>query len=202
MGRLRCFDITSIAFIGMLFFAGVAEEATGQDAITSLESNVLDLIGTNSEYNMKAYDNGCKCIKHNCGCCKRLEWDAISMDGKLCINATYLENDYGVSLTVTYNNFTVYNETVSARNPPPICFGEDIVDALDVEVCLRIYDINYKSDDFHACFEITGRIMKLTISKIKLGCIQAELRKKIEYIENKLSPFKMTEDTLLNVVMV
>ncbi|XP_071556125.1 uncharacterized protein [Temnothorax nylanderi] len=214
MGRLRCFDITSVAFIGMLFFAGVAaeamafklwpssskdgqdeplvavaEEATGQDAITSLKSNLSDLIGTHStlatrEYNMEAYNDDCKCIKHNCECCKRLEWDAISMYGKLCVNTTYLEND-GISLSMTYDNFTIYNnKTVSATNLPPICFEGDIIDAVDVEVCLHIdiYGINYKSDKCHICFGITGRIMKLisTISKIKLGCIQAESCKTIE----------------------
>lgn len=75
---------------------------------------------------------------------------------------------------------------------------------MDVEVCLRIYDIDIKNDRFHACFEILGKVMKLPITKIKIGCIQSKLDKKIEYIENNLLPsfFKKTEDTLPNVIMV
>lgn len=192
-----------ITFIGMLFCAGLAE-ATGQDVITSTEHPALETF--DSEFIMKACDSNCECIKYNCGCCQHLEWDAVSMDGKLCVNASYLERDYGVSLTVTYNNFAIFNETISARNPPPICFGEDIIDALDAEVCLRVYDIDIDADKFHACFEISGKIMKLTVTKIKLGCIQTKLRNKIDYIENHLPPLfrKKTEknDMLPSVIMV
>lgn len=34
------------------------------------------------EYIMEMYDNGCECIKYNCGCCQHLQWDVVSMDGK------------------------------------------------------------------------------------------------------------------------
>lgn len=184
----------------MLFCIG-AVKTTGQDVITW---TTLD-IGAQNEFDMNVYDKGCECIKYNCGCCQHLKWNAVSMDGKLCMNASYLEKDYGISLTVTYNNFAIFNETVSARNPPPICFGEDITDALEVEACLRIYDINIDDKKFHACFEITGKIMKLTITKVKLGCIQTKLRNKIEYIENNMLPLflkKMKYDTLPSVTMV
>ncbi|XP_012054839.1 PREDICTED: uncharacterized protein LOC105617913 [Atta cephalotes] len=191
-----------IAFIGILFYTGVAK-ATGQDEITP----TIFLLDneTHNEYIMRMYDNGCKCIEYNCGCCQHLQWDVISMDGKLCANTSYLEKDYGFSLTITYNNFVIINETISARNPPPICFGEDILNEVDVEVCLHIYDININKDKFHVCFEIYGKIMKLPITKIKLGCIQTKLRNKMEYIENNLSKLflkKMKNDTLPIVTMI
>jgi len=74
----------------------------------------------------------------------------------------------------------------SARNPPPICTGEDIVEYIEIEVCLRIYDINIESNKFNACFEIFGKIMKLKFSKIKLGCIATNLYKEMMYIENNI----------------
>ncbi|XP_011632791.1 uncharacterized protein LOC105424322 [Pogonomyrmex barbatus] len=203
MLQLHYIAIISINII-MLVYADITE-GTGQSAIvsTTTDFTIAD-IETQNEFNMKMY-NGCECIKYDCGCCQHLEWDEVSMDGRLCANASYLEKDYGISVTVTYNNFTIINETVSARNPPPICFGEDIVDALDVEICLHIYDIDVKVDMFHACFEIFGRIMKLRIAKIQLGCIQTKLHEKTEYIESNLLPifFKRKEkDMLPNVVMV
>jgi len=205
MRQLHYFVMTNVAFIGMLYCVGIAE-ATGQDVITSMPSNALDT-ETHNNFTMKVYesnDNGCECIEYNCGCCQHLDWNALSMDGKLCVNASYLNNDYGFSLTVTYNNFAIFNETISARNPPPICFGEDIIDALDVEICLHVYDIDVTSDKFHACFEILGKLMKLPITKIKLGCVQTKLHKEIKYIENNWSLLfvKKTEDTVPNVIMV
>lgn len=59
-----------------------------------------------------------------------------------------------------------------ARNPPPICIGEDIADAIEVEICLHVYDIDI-NDKFHGCFEILGRIMKFKFFKLKLGCINS-----------------------------
>jgi len=47
--------------------------------------------------------------------------------------------------------------------------------------------------------------MKLTITKIKLGCIRTKLRNEIEYIKNNLSPLflkKIANDTLPSVIMV
>ncbi|TGZ53374.1 Uncharacterized protein DBV15_01483 [Temnothorax longispinosus] len=180
----------------MLFFAGVAEEAMAFKLYSSKDGKNEPLVvvaeeATGEYNNIGAYNDDCKCIKHNCECCKRLEWDAISMYGKVCANTTYLEND-GISLSMTYDNFTIYNnKTVSALYSPPICFRGDIIDAVDVEVCLHIdiYGINSKSDKCQICFGITGRLMKLisTISKIKLGCIQTESCE----IKNKLSPFKV-----------
>jgi len=48
MKQLRCVNITSIAFIGMLFCAGVME-ATGQNGITSMIYSTLN-IETDSTY--------------------------------------------------------------------------------------------------------------------------------------------------------
>ncbi|KYQ53732.1 hypothetical protein ALC60_07356 [Trachymyrmex zeteki] len=120
----------------------------------------------------------------------------------ICVNASYLEKDYGISLTITYNNFVIINETISARNPPPICFGEDILNEVDIEVCLHMYDINIDKHKFHVCFEIYGKIMKLPITKIKLGCIQTKLHDKMEYIENNLSKLflKGTKNDALPIV--
>ncbi|XP_028046372.1 uncharacterized protein LOC105831505 [Monomorium pharaonis] len=196
-------DIMNVAFIGMLFCAGINVEATGQDVITSTNpASGLD-IETPKKFDMKADSKVCECINYDCGCCEHLTWDTVHMDGILCTNVSYLEYDYGISLTVTYNNLAIINETVSARNPPPICFGEDIVDAMDVEICLRIYDIHLptKNDKLHMCFEILGKIMKLKITKIQLGCIQTELSKKIEYIDN-LFHKKTKQDMSPNVIMV
>ncbi|XP_011166387.1 uncharacterized protein LOC105200506 [Solenopsis invicta] len=211
MQGLRCVGIIDIVVIG-IFCTRIAG-ATGQDMITSTTNPAsLDIKTTETfnEFKLKAESNNCKCFNYDCGCCQHLKWDEISMDGILCANASYLVNDYGISLTLTFNDFTIINETVSARNPPPICFGEDIVDALDIEICLHIYDIHIpiKNDKFRACFEILGKIMKLKITKIHLGCVQTELSKKTEYVKNEvknnLLPFfrKITKINTPSVIMV
>nr|XP_012235855.1 PREDICTED: uncharacterized protein LOC105680025 isoform X1 [Linepithema humile]XP_012235856.1 PREDICTED: uncharacterized protein LOC105680025 isoform X1 [Linepithema humile]XP_012235857.1 PREDICTED: uncharacterized protein LOC105680025 isoform X1 [Linepithema humile]XP_012235858.1 PREDICTED: uncharacterized protein LOC105680025 isoform X1 [Linepithema humile]XP_012235859.1 PREDICTED: uncharacterized protein LOC105680025 isoform X1 [Linepithema humile]XP_012235860.1 PREDICTED: uncharacterize len=183
MKQLRCISIISI----ILFFYVEAEKIPRQSVIKLSDRTILN-IDTDDKFIMAAHDDGCECINYDCGCCTYIVWNAISLNGKLCANASYLEHDYGISLTLTFNNFCIINETVSARNPPPICAGEDIVDALEVEICLRIYDIDIESDKFHACFEILGKVLKLPVSSIKLGCVDTKLHRKMQYIiDNTIS---------------
>ncbi|CAL1681721.1 unnamed protein product [Lasius platythorax] len=169
MKQLHCINIMHISIVLILFFHVEVVEMIDQSVITRTADSE---IYTDGELIIKPHNNSCECIKYDCGCCQYMELDAISLNGTLCANASYLEYDYGISITVTFNTFTIINETVSARNPPPICVGEDIVDTVELEICLHIYDIDI-SDRFHACFEILGKIMKLRISKMKLGCINS-----------------------------
>ncbi|XP_014489089.1 PREDICTED: uncharacterized protein LOC106752137 [Dinoponera quadriceps] len=158
---------------------------SSSSAITYITSLSTD--AGHDEPIVKVYKDNCECIEFDCGCCQHIEWDAVSLNGTLCANASYLEYEYGISITVTYNDFTIINETVSARNPPPICVGEDIVDAIQIDVCFRIYDIDIGPDKFHACFEILAKFMHIiNTPSIKLGCITTKLQKQLEYIDNRV----------------
>ncbi|XP_018366053.1 PREDICTED: uncharacterized protein LOC108763174 [Trachymyrmex cornetzi] len=196
MERLHHVKFMDIVFIGILFCTGVVK-ATGQDEITPI---IFPLDETHSEYIMNKFRNDCECIEYNCECCQHLQWDVISVHGKLCVNASYLEKGYGFSLTITYNNFAIISKTISVGNPPPICLGEDISSEVDVDVCLRLYNIYINNNKFLVCFEIYGERMKLLITKIKLGCIdQTKQRDKIKYTENNSSKLflkKMKNDEL------
>lgn len=188
MKQLHCINIMHISIVLTLLFYIEVAEVTGQNVITRpVDSEIYTDTHGESIKHIKTYNNGCECIKYDCGCCQYIEFDPISVNGTLCANASYLEHDYGISITVTYNNFAIINETVSARNPPPICVGEDIVDAIELEICVHIYDIDVTSDKFHACFEILGKIMKLRISTIKLGCIDSKLLKKKSIESNDIA---------------
>ncbi|XP_015186852.1 PREDICTED: uncharacterized protein LOC107071920 [Polistes dominula] len=117
----------------------------------------------------------CECIQYNCGCCHYLTWNSISLEGLLCTNASYLDKDLGFSVTVSYNDLIIINETISARNPPPICFGEYIIPNLKAEICLRLYDINISKTDIHGCFELEARLIRIKILPIQLGCFDTKM---------------------------
>ncbi|KAI4502296.1 hypothetical protein M0802_002208 [Mischocyttarus mexicanus] len=138
--------------------------------------------------NINLYHNSCGCIQYDCGCCQYFSWKEVSLHGLLCSNVTYLDKEYGFSMTVTYNDFTLINETISARNPPPVCFGEYIIPNLKAEICLRLYDININKTDIHGCFDLEGRIMRMKILPIKLGCFDTKIKmtKVINETENMI----------------
>lgn len=132
--------------------------------------------------------NHCQCVEYNCGCCAHIVEKEIRLDSTICTNATYLKRDYGFSLTVTFNKFTVFNETMSLRNPPPICMGAPFVKEL-AEICVRIYDIKASSAHLHACVEMEAQMKHIHIAKYELGCFDMEgqnLKVALEQLENEI----------------
>ncbi|KAK3919099.1 Protein ITPRID1 [Frankliniella fusca] len=149
---------------------------------------------------MEKAANHCHCVEYNCGCCLHIVEKEIRLDSTICTNATYLKKDYGFSLTVTFNKFTVFNETMSCeyllhsifnyevRNPPPICMGAPFVKEL-AEVCVRIYDIQASSAHLHACVEVEAQMKHIHIAKYELGCFNMKgdgLKTALEQLENQI----------------
>ncbi|XP_014238527.2 uncharacterized protein LOC106660173 [Trichogramma pretiosum] len=124
--------------------------------ICSLFVAVLIVFGTFYAYSLIdsaiAGHKDCECINYDCGCCAHVHVSDI-LDGNLCSNFTYLPDpDYGISTTITYNNLTIFNKTVSARNPPPICVIH--VEKIEMEFCLRFEDLEIKDKCFTGHTEV------------------------------------------------
>lgn len=109
-------------------------------------------------------------------------------------------------LSILYSNKSIY--TLLARNPPPICVGEDIIKLVEIEICVRIFDIDI-GHKFHACFEILGRFMKFYTPAIKLGCVNTEIQREIDYVKNNATSYlllllhkKKTENFKSPIVIV
>ncbi|XP_021917219.1 uncharacterized protein LOC110828644 isoform X2 [Zootermopsis nevadensis] len=111
----------------------------------------------------------CRCTNFNCGCCAHLEESEIHLNSTICANVSYLSHDYGISITVTVNDYTIFNETVSARNPPPVCIGVPYVKEY-ADACVRLYDIDATTTHLHACVRVEARMKKILIAKYELGC--------------------------------
>ncbi|XP_015589256.1 uncharacterized protein LOC107264941 isoform X1 [Cephus cinctus] len=114
--------------------------------------------------------NSCKCANNNCGCCEYIDLPRIYINATVCTNITYLPNDYGISMTISYNSDTLFNDTVSVRNPPPICFGEHFIDSLEVDLCIRLHNIDFDKHHLSACVRFEAKVMRCVIAKQEIGC--------------------------------
>ncbi|XP_003426920.1 uncharacterized protein LOC100680505 [Nasonia vitripennis] len=122
-------------------------------------------------------DKHCECIEYDCGCCTNLQVKNI-LDGNLCSNFSYLPEEYGISVTITYNGVDIFNETISAKNPPALCVIH--FDKLHMEICLRFYHLDVKNKCFSGCAEFEISFFKiLPLKKIKLGCFGCETQQSL-----------------------
>ncbi|XP_033229203.1 uncharacterized protein LOC117180802 [Belonocnema kinseyi] len=111
----------------------------------------------------------CKCANFDCGCCSHIEVDVAHINGTLCSDFRYLPDDIGVSLTITYNKLTIYNETFSVKNPPEIC--PILVEDLHIEACLRFYDVDFDKHHFSGCAEVHIAFLRVVpLARKDLGC--------------------------------
>ncbi|XP_023237055.1 uncharacterized protein LOC111636110 [Centruroides sculpturatus] len=121
-------------------------------------------------YSIFTFDEtGCSCYKYTCGCCAHLEVPKTYLNDTGCVNLTYLPNDYGLSFTVTIDNKTIYNETISVHNPPPICFRAPHLKKY-TDVCIRFYDLQVSKHKLHGCVELEARLHEVILATYKLGC--------------------------------
>ncbi|GFX95597.1 DUF4773 domain-containing protein [Trichonephila clavipes] len=121
--------------------------------------------------NLESSSYGCVCANYTCGCCAHVEAPRVGLNDTGCVNLTYLPNEYGISFTVTIDNLTIYNETVSARNPPPMCFGAPILKEY-ADLCIHFYDLSVSKTKMHGCAQLEARLHRVVVGTYKLGCFQ------------------------------
>ncbi|KAK0098035.1 hypothetical protein PV326_011570, partial [Microctonus aethiopoides] len=114
--------------------------------------------------------SGCDCSTYSCKCCGDINLHIPHLEGLACANFSYLPEDYGISLIVTFNNYTLINDTISARNPPPMCIGIPELEDIGADLCLRFTNLKYENQQFSGCASISISFYHIIHSKLNLGC--------------------------------
>ncbi|XP_071103445.1 uncharacterized protein [Haliotis cracherodii] len=119
----------------------------------------------------KANGTGCGCLGYNCGCCAHLKVSQIGLNDTVCTNLTYLPDQYGVSLTVSVDGVVYYNNTVSARNPPPICVAVPYLKKY-ASICIKFYNLDIQQRTFSGCVRVLAQLATVIVESFDLGCFK------------------------------
>ncbi|GFY58127.1 DUF4773 domain-containing protein [Trichonephila inaurata madagascariensis] len=117
-----------ISFVSLwvLFIGFVSSDMIDNSSVTYVEKNL---------------QNDCHCEKFECECCVDLVFPDISLNSKGCVHVAYLSEDYGVSISLNVDETRLLKESVSVRNPPPICLGIPFVKK-HVLACVELNDLS------------------------------------------------------------
>lgn len=117
----------------------------------------------------------------------------------VCSNVTYLRADYGISVTITYNTYVIFNETMSgnelhscrdrsflsdccklylfafvinfaAKNPPPFCIGIPELEKIHAAACVRLYNLTWGGKHFRGCAKASISVYHMIHKSMELGC--------------------------------
>jgi hypothetical protein len=111
----------------------------------------------------------CGCQGYNCGCCAHLDIAKIELNETGCVNLTYLPHEYGIAFTLSLDGRLVYNSTISARNPPPVCFGVPYLKEY-ASLCVRFYDLDVSQQSFYGCVKLEAELYHVRVAERELGC--------------------------------
>lgn len=95
----------------------------------------------------------CECKKGVCSCCL----GGFFFNNKGCMNLRYMPEDFAFELKMTFNDNVLYKNTMSGKNPRPICispprFGQWI------EMCAKFHNIYFVGRNMHICLDISASI--------------------------------------------
>lgn len=151
------------------FLRALQNEIVSSKAVGLEEDFMSEDFQTNS--------SGCSCIGYNCGCCAHIELDKIKLNDTVCANFSYLPApEYGLSFTLTVDNKTWINKTVSLKNPPPLCVAVPYLKI--AEVCIEFKNVTFTNSSVSACIYIEATLEGVFVGEKKLGCFTIPLRGK------------------------
>jgi hypothetical protein len=127
---------------------------------------------------------GCYCDhKTICACCDHLDIPRFRLNETGCIELIYLPEELGASLILEINNYVLVNKTVSARNPPPLCYNVPDLDNI-AQLCVQVYDLDLANKVLTGCARVLAEIEGHDIFKLKIGCFKLPMLAAQEQLED------------------
>ncbi|XP_066272497.1 uncharacterized protein [Branchiostoma lanceolatum] len=116
-------------------------------------------------------DTGCNCTVRNCGCCADLVVEKVGLNDTGCLNVTYDPDDLAISILFSLDGKILVNQTLSVRNPPPVCFGVPFLHDY-VSLCLKFYDMHYSVAKMSGCAKVQVKLYHVLSEEFNLGCFK------------------------------
>lgn len=95
----------------------------------------------------------CECKNGICSCCI----GGFFFNNKGCMKIKYVPEDFAFELRMTFNDNTLYKNTMSGKNPRPICVSPPRFDRW-LEMCAKFHDIYFVGRNMHICLDFTATV--------------------------------------------
>ncbi|CAH0724696.1 unnamed protein product, partial [Brenthis ino] len=115
----------------------------------------------------------CECEGLQCRCCTGIRIQAFNFDRRTCTILTYEPVESTVDLEVSMNNASVFRDSFSTRNPPPLCIPVPVpyLPPGLMDMCVRLYDISIVDQKLHVCMDMDTRIDKAPVVILHFDCM-------------------------------
>lgn len=95
----------------------------------------------------------CECKSGICSCCL----GGFLFNNKGCMKIKYIPEDFAFELRMTFNDNVLYKNTMSGKNPRPICISPPRFDRW-LELCAKFHDIYFVGRNMHLCLDVSATL--------------------------------------------
>uniref|UniRef100_A0A2A4IY58 DUF4773 domain-containing protein n=1 Tax=Heliothis virescens TaxID=7102 RepID=A0A2A4IY58_HELVI len=110
----------------------------------------------------------CVCDKGICKCCTGYFMDLLKQ--KACMRVTYHPGDFAFDVAMSLNNRILYENSLSGKNPRPICISPPRMNNL--KVCAKFYNVFFPGRNFHFCLAMTGHWRSFELFNFAFDCLR------------------------------
>ncbi|KAG5897817.1 hypothetical protein JTB14_011817 [Gonioctena quinquepunctata] len=116
---------------------------------------------------------GCTCQQLNCGCCLGINLAPLPFKREGCMNFTYDPDEFALNMDMHMNGNTIFSNSVSAKNPPPVCLPVPIpYIPINVSACAKLFNVFTPGRNLHMCFDFETRIQNTAILVLHFDCMR------------------------------
>ncbi|XP_055949234.1 uncharacterized protein LOC129983273 [Argiope bruennichi] len=150
-------------------FAGTIKDSAEAIDLKEIDS-VLDL-SQDPQYDSRL-PFSCECDNiSRCMCCGHLDIPRLNLDREACVRLSYNGDKTALTVTFIINDKVIFSRTVSAHNPPRMCFSYPPGNII-ADLCFKFHKVQVKLNKLHSCLDLSPRIMMKDLMTFKIGCFQ------------------------------
>lgn len=109
----------------------------------------------------------CECKNGICSCCV----GGFFFNNKGCMKIRYIPEDFSFELRMLFNGNTLYKNTMSGKNPRPICISPPRFGNW-MEMCARFHDIYFVGRNMHICLDVTASLGDFDLLDRQFDCMK------------------------------